>query len=847
MASPAATNPDPAKAAAKPAAPKPAQQPAAPARFSEVWQLPVLVLSVLMLVGAVLSVASKRPKPDFAAILQEIQGTIDGQKYEEALDQLNARVLPYLDQPAITADDRRTFHTLVARTIYLWQQAAPTKRAENYQSVVDEYLQAEREFAKLSASDSAFLVDSYIALGQIPEAMERSKGLREVRPALRFSLVRAMIEKTLASEKPALATSAELLNDLLSEPELPRDLRLWGIAHQSRLMLEAGQTDDAIARLLKALPRLAATTTSDLGDLYLALGEAYLKNNVVPEATRQFERAAALLEPSSEEMGRAQLMLGRVAELGKDTDDAKERYEWIITHLADTPSSLAAKLGLAEVNATKGETDQSLTLFSELVETLRRGTRTPDRETTPEVVGHSLARLADEAFNAGDATLAQRYAVLAELLYGPDQTPTPLLKTIGLINVRQAQEAAATANNIDLEDGVRSAANAVMKQHYLDAARYFGQHAARLVLESSKDYADSLWQAADCADRGGDHETAMSALQQFRTGFPGDPRQPEATFRLALAHQARGELADAAGLFSGLIEAPDSGRFADDSYVPLARTYLLDNDPDNDDRAMDLLNTVVGGSLSGPTTDNFRDALIALGELLYDKGRTALNKSSTGEAGGIDAGDLFAQAITRLDEAQHRFPQAERIDAARFKLADACRLSARVIEAKLGEAMPDAQRRELERTRSERLIRGQEMFDAVRRSLEVKDVKRRTAIEEVLLRNAHFYSADCAFEAGDYEGAIRKYDAARDRYAGEPASLVAMVQIVNAYLKLGDTKRAATANEYARRFYASLPDAAWNDPNLPMARRDWQRWLDATDELTRLREASAETSKPENR
>ncbi len=67
-----------------------------------------------------------------------------------------------------------------------------------------------------------------------------------------------------------------------------------------------------------------------------------------------------------------------------------------------------------------------------------------------------------------------------------------------------------------------------------------------------------------------------------------------------------------------------------------------------------------------------------------------------------------------------------------------------------------------------------------------------------------------------------------------------MVQIVNAYLRIGDANRAATANEYARRFYASLPEAAWNDPNLPMTRRDWQRWLDATDELTRLREASAE-------
>ena len=33
-------------------------------------------------------------------------------------------------------------------------------------------------------------------------------------------------------------------------------------------------------------------------------------------------------------------------------------------------------------------------------------------------------------------------------------------------------------------------------------------------------------------------------------------------------------------------------------------------------------------SLGGPNTDNFRDALIAIGELLYDKGRAALSKPS---------------------------------------------------------------------------------------------------------------------------------------------------------------------------------------------------------------------------
>src|SRR5690606_24232915 len=107
---------------------------------------------------------------------------------------------------------------------------------------------------------------------------------------------------------------------------------------------------------------------------------------------------------------------------------------------------------------------------------------------------------------------------------------------------------------------------------------------------------------------------------------------------------------------------------------------------------------------------------------------------------------------------------------------------------------------------------------------------------------------DCAFDLGRFEAARRLYDAARERYPDDPASLVAMIQIVNAYLEEGDLARAATANERARRFYASLPDEAWDDPQLPIGREDWQRWLDSIAALMPapepVRSASAEEDLP---
>jgi tetratricopeptide (TPR) repeat protein len=112
------------------------------------------------------------------------------------------------------------------------------------------------------------------------------------------------------------------------------------------------------------------------------------------------------------------------------------------------------------------------------------------------------------------------------------------------------------------------------------------------------------------------------------------------------------------------------------------------------------------------------------------------------------------------------------------------------------------------------------------------------------LRNSYFYLGDCAFDLGEYETAIHHYDAARERYPKDPASLVAMIQIVNAYLEMGDAKRAETANNRAKAFYASLPESVWSDPDLPMDKDDWQRWLDAMSRLRPTDRSSAAATEP---
>jgi tetratricopeptide (TPR) repeat protein len=93
------------------------------------------------------------------------------------------------------------------------------------------------------------------------------------------------------------------------------------------------------------------------------------------------------------------------------------------------------------------------------------------------------------------------------------------------------------------------------------------------------------------------------------------------------------------------------------------------------------------------------------------------------------------------------------------------------------------------------------------------------------MRNSFFFRGDCAFELADFEEAIRQYDAARERYPRDPASLVALTQVVSALIEKGELDKARVANEKARKFYESLPESAWDDPALPMGKREWERWL----------------------
>jgi tetratricopeptide (TPR) repeat protein len=793
----------------------------APKSWRQVWQVPALGVAIVML-GAGLWLAMVRsPKPDYSGMLDVAGSLIEKDQYQRAIDVLNTDIRPYLDHEGFTPELRQKFHILRARAIFAGQRALSLDLPENHESVVGEYLSAEDLGAALEPMDVSDLAESFIALGMFDKALKRGRSLPNEEHARTDAIVRRIIDAKLAERPVDFDATLALVSDFLSQPMLPADDRAWAEARQAELLLISGYHDDAIRKLLRGMPRLADAGEEVRGELHLLLGRAYLDAGAVNDAEGQLARSLELLPAGEALRAQVGVLLGHIDEINGNFQSARDRYARVVAEFGDTTWALAARLGLGDAESAMHNDEGALEAYRQVVDALAHHDKRSD--VTPERAAERLMSRFDDRFAAGDARTALKYISLAEELYGPDAMPPPVVLGLARVNRRLAEETIRDVRGGELDlaaiADLDPATREQSRRYFLAAGTAFRQHAGLVVLSDNRAYADSLWMAADSFDRAGDLEEAIAAFVIYAEGFEGDPRQSEARFRLAQAHQARGDYGLAEKYYDALIndkvnDQPGRGvgPFADRSYVPLAQTYLLDSDAANDSKAETLLKYVVSGGLGDPGMPGYREAVLELGQYYYKTGR-------------------YAEAIEELARATALYKDDPKLDMVRYRLADAYRLEAAAIARSLEEAMPDQDRRDLETRRREWLTAAMGLFQEVTAGLEGRDIRRLSSVEVLALRNSQFYTGDCAFDLHEYDKAIHFYDIAKEKYLRDPAALVAMVQIANAFLAEGQLELARTANDRARRFYESLPASVWDDPDLPMSNADWKRWLDSSARL----------------
>jgi TolA-binding protein len=689
----------------------------------------------------------------------------------------------------------------------------------NDRYVLVEYERAEHFGAEFEPGDEEALIETHLAIGDLDAALARAEALPAELADRRVAYQKQIAIQSLSRPVPETERAMAIVAALLADPELAEDDRVWAVGEQARLSLEEGRPEDAIEQILRATPRLAHPSGDALAGLLTQLARAYmaLEEPEMDEAHAQLARAMELFTPSNPASGEALLTMARIELQRGELDTARERLQRIGQWFGSTEWYLPSLLGLAEVEAAAGNHDAAIEHYQHLV-AMAASDELP-RWVTREGIAWSLTFQSAARLSAGDGERAQRLALMGLEVTGLEHAPASVLEAIAETDLAEAARLMpverGTSEAVFALSEMDPATRAQVRRHLIRAAAYLRQYAERMVLLDREEYGRALWRSADAFDRAGDTDEAIRAFREYAESFPDEPLRAEARYRLAQAHQARGEFDEAAGLYRELVDergvagARDAGEFADRSVVALARTLLGDNEPANDREAEGLLlGALSGREVGSPESPHFREALLELGLMYYRAGR-------------------YPEAITRLEEAIERYPDEPRLAQVRYRLADSMRLSAREAGVLMQTELTPTRRREVEALRAERLSGAMEMFRAVRDELEALPARRRTVLDEEYLRNSYYFLGACAFEMGDYRAAIGAYDAARERYPSDPASLVAMVQIVNAYVELGEFDRARTANERARLFYQSLPEEVWDDPYLPMGRAEWQRWLDS--------------------
>lgn len=796
----------------------------AAAAAREAWPVLALLLAVVVLVAGVVVGLTSKPKPDIAVSLNAAEQQINDAAFQDALDILNSEVLPVVDREWVSPDLKARYHRLVARAVAFGERELGVRDVGNAQTIRRELHAAEQAGLVLPPEDVITLCEAYLLLEQDDRVLPRVAALPEEASNARRSILRAYVENELDKPKPEFDRAIEVLSSITTDADLDAADRAWSLARESEIRLAQGFASEAVARLLQGILRLEDAPKGSQAELYVLLGEGHYALGEFGSARKQLERAVSMLGTTEPLTARAQVYLAMCDQAMGEPGAARDRYAGVVEWAKELDWQLPAMFGLAETEGLAGRIDAAVDAYAGVVDALLGGRSHP--LVAPGRVAQSLLDRARERMEADKPREALRFVLRAEELFGLEEVSPEVLLTLAAAHEMLADRLIEESAGEETDEVSRIAAldpatRAAVQRHALAAGRYFGRHAHRVMLADNEGYVRSLWASATAFERGGDLENAIAAYREYITGVPDDPAVPgregsqaEARFRVGRCYQARGELQLAAETFEALLADGETdasvGQYAQESYVPLATVYLEDTDETNDAEAQRLLEEAVSGRLGDEGSVYFHDALIQLGALHHRRGQ-------------------YVPAIERLTEVLERYPDDPDLPVVRFRLADALRQEAAGIEETLEqEAMPDARAMELAAVREQHLHDALTHFEAVRAALDEVDPRRLRESERVALRNAYFFLGDCAFDLGDYAAAVQHYELARERYHDDPASLVAMVQIVNAYIAMGETDRARAANERAKRFYSRLPEDAWNDPYLPMSRADWERWLDST-------------------
>jgi pentatricopeptide repeat protein len=561
------------------------------------------------------------------------------------------------------------------------------------------------------------------------------------------------------------------------------------------------------------------------------------------------------LDPGADLYGRAGWLLGKILQEQHQPEPALSVFEDVLEHGVPGPYHTAAMLGRAESLGEMQRYDKSVAAYNE---TIKLTTEDPynapiDLKDIRVSTTEWYQRLHDD----GQLADAMSYLRIAARLAPPIETQLQMTYAGLLADLAfELGQQEMTAVDEAVDDGIRAqteldrarrdgrdvardeaeardsatqseveAAHASETEHGQRARSYFVEagetylRLARLAELEPDEATRAMWRAADSFDRAGVRDRTAEVLEEFVAEFPGNPRIPEALLRLGQVYQA-GQQHDKAieHYQANLVNFPRT-RSAIASLVPLADCFIATGLLDKAETTLlRIIDHAPGDPLEPvePVALIYKEALYRLAELY-------------GEA------NEHERAIARYEEAIERYPDDPRADEAVFLLADAYRKNAAQLKRAIEDKRNIAFRDDLRLKYRRRLQRAYELFEEAIERYRDKSEAEMSDLEKLYVKLSHFYRGDAVYDLAFltqiedtqyFARAVEMYDRAAWLYQTDPMALSAYTQMINCYLRMGQTEEARKTLNRAMWALRNISDEQFSRYSPLEGREFWRNYLD---------------------
>jgi len=775
-------------------------------RASQLWQLPLLLFSLLVFGYAAYLFVDPKPGLTIDDRIAIASLLLERNRPEAAIEHLNKLLITEKLEPA----KRGRIHLLLAGALEAAQKEKRLNVPANHQRIIEQTRLAMGDGEKPTGDMYRRMGSSFEALNRSAEALDNYRQAATLDPQLAISLQRKIIDLQLGQDDTIGAEVS--LEAYAKMPDISDAERAWALGERAQILTDRGQFTSARTLLDEALK--ISIDPVQLGEVNFRQGYASWKTGAIDDAERYLRVAREQLRVQHPIDAEACYVLGRIYQEKNEPAQAISFYQIVLTSHPGSKVSPLALLGRGLCRIMTSDDDAGLSDLHDLTnQVLEKSSRARYREPVVEGLQRGAKLL----------EVKGKYAGAIELLaYEQSLVGEPkgnFFARLGSVFEKRSDQIASTIPDIT-DEAERIRRGQQVRDLRAKSGDAFIAYSRALTLADDGGYGDALWRGVQLYDRAGDVQRVISALELFVAERPEDALASDALLRLGRAYQA-------SGLFDKAITAFQRNQFrypkslaASKSAVPLAQAYIAKGTDFHAKAERTLLSVIDNNPLLTPESEEFKLALFELAQLFYRSGR-------------------YEESVAKLEELTQRYPNEERFGQLLFLMGDSYRKSANLLDVKLaalnaGEVSPGqpvtgaGEAIEANAAKKERLTKAKALYDRVielyRTSPPASDT------DKLYMRLAHFYRADCMYDLGNYEEAVRLYDAAAFRYQEDPSSLSAYVQIVNSYFALGKVEEAKTANERAKWLLKRMPQEAFSDGSFSMPKNYWEQWLKWTSE-----------------